>query len=134
MAEAKQYTALVNFNFRGVQRKKGDVFRITDDKAAKLGDKVELAGKPAAPVAPSQPVQSAPTPTAPLPQTKMSSYKVKEAFELEPAVVAVEASEGVEAVEAKDAVMSEVDAIVELSDEKAAELGAEIVEKVEEGA
>lgn len=54
----------------------------------------------------------------------MAKYKVLESFELE---AAVEASEG---VEAKDAVMAEVGAEVELSDERAAELEGK-VEKVE---
>ncbi len=59
----------------------------------------------------------------------MEKYKVIEAFET-PAVEAVEASEGVEAVEAKEAVAHNVDDILELSDEQAAELAGK-VEKVE---
>lgn len=61
MAEAKQYVALEDFDFRGVHRKKGDVFRITDEKAAKLGSKVCLAkDAPASSQEPVAPLQKAP--------------------------------------------------------------------------
>ena len=119
MAEAKKYVALEDFQFRGVLRKKGDIFRIADKKVAALGSKVQLADSAPAQGTPSQSAPQpstppVPKPAAPLPQPKMSQYKVKEAFEL-------------------DGVQQEVDSQVELSDEKAAELG-EKVEKVEEGA
>lgn len=109
MPEAKKYVALENFKFRGVDRKKGDVFRITDEKAVKLGGKVKLADEATATPAPAAP--SGQTAANPLPQKTMSQYKVKEAFELE-------------------GVNQEVDSVVELTDEKAAELGTK-VEKVE---
>ncbi|MEK9208094.1 MAG: hypothetical protein AAB922_06410 [Patescibacteria group bacterium] len=128
MAEAKQYVALEDFKFRGVQRKTGDVFRITDEKAAKLSDKVKLANG-ASPVVLSQPAPIAPT--VPLSQPKMAQFTVKEAFETPAveAVVAVEASEGVEAVvavEAKEAIQHNVGDVIELSDEAAAELGEKV--------
>ena len=49
MAEAKQYVAQEDFMFRGVHRKKGDVFRIVDHKAEMLGDKVKLHDENSAP-------------------------------------------------------------------------------------
>lgn len=98
MPEAKQYVALEDFKFRGVDRKKGDVFRVVDHKVAMLGDKIKL-------------VDIEQTATTPLSPKIMSQYKVKEAFEL-------------------DGMNQEVDSVIELSDEKAAELG-EKVEKIE---
>ena len=131
--EAKLYIAQENFEFRGVKRMKGDTFRITDEKAEGLGEKVRLSDdqsmSPSSPKTPASSPESSPastpaseaSPEAPKDENKetdpaslpqnMSQYKVKEDFELE-------------------GVNQEVDSEIELTDEKAAELG-EKVEKVE---
>lgn len=125
--EAKLYEALETFEFRGVQRKKGDTFRITEEKAEGLGEKVKLAGnqegaETPAPKAPAPegegtpetaPAEGTPEgePSTPPETAPVSKYTVKEAFEL-------------------DGVNQEIDSVIELSEEKAAELG-EKIEKVE---
>ena len=60
MSEAKLFVAKENFEFRGVQRNVGDVFRITDEKAEALGGKVELSDDQAQTPSPSVPSDDAP--------------------------------------------------------------------------
>lgn len=62
--EAKLYIAQENFEFRGVKRVKGDILRITDEKAEGLGEKVEVSddqsASPSSPKAPASSPESSP--------------------------------------------------------------------------
>ena len=115
--EAKLYTVQENFEFRGVKRVKGDTFRITDEKAEGLGEKVRLSDDQSVSSsslkAPASSPENKESDPASLPQNmpEASKYKVVEAFELE-------------------GVNRETGSEIELTDEKAAELG-EKVEKIE---